>query len=654
MCGILGWIGSQSVTAQSRVRVDAALKRLHGRGPNGSQIESGPDWLLGHTRLKILDLTDRAAQPMRDDAGRWLVFNGEIYNFKEIRSQLQGNGYQFRSTGDTEVVLYALSHWGVEAVEKLHGMFAFAWLDPKRQEIILARDRFGVKPLVWETTEDGIRFASDLFALDEMSGGGREIDPESARDYLMLGYVPAPRCIWRGPRKVVPGRYVRVRWQNGAAPEITERDFWSIRQVPPATNTNDSNTDGQFLQRIQAAVQSRLVSDVPVGLLLSGGIDSSVVAVACAELPAEEANVPAYTMGFADANSDERVFARAVANSLGIRHEEFVAEASDLPALFESTWTAYDEPFADSSALPMLLLCREISKRVTVAIGGDGGDEVWCGYPWHRALYRAEKFSWIPSGARRAFARVGGFTGRISRYQGSVFVASDRTEAWAALKTGLTNESARFLPIDAEPIPPRSCFENAAGQLDNIRDPLDWACRMDLMTYLPDDLMVKADRASMTVGLELREPLLHYGLVEWGLTLPVNQRFDFRKRQGKQPARRYLSRRFGKTIANRGKQGFTPPLPIWLAGPLREWREQAVRELESGGLAPLCLPAGCSSWSQCSNLLDDAHQQFLWRVVCFSGWKDNRKRALASFAQDTTSGSRSSEKRERAEMHRRA
>jgi asparagine synthetase B (glutamine-hydrolysing) len=221
------------------------------------------------------------------------------------------------------------------------------------------------------------------------------------------------------------------------------------------------------------------------------------------------------------------------------------------------------------------------------------------------------------------------------------------------LKTGLTGESAKFLPIDVEPISPQLCFEQAAALLKNIRDPLDWACRMDLITYLPDDLMVKADRASMAVGLELREPLLHYGLVEWGLTLPMNQRFNFRNRQGKRLARRYLSSRVPKTIVDRDKQGFTPPLSVWLNGPLKEWREQAVCELESGRLAPLSLPFGCRNWFECADRLNDAHHQFLWRIICFSGWKTARKRALAARSQDFSADARLSVEQEQSEPTRR-
>jgi asparagine synthase (glutamine-hydrolysing) len=636
MCGILGWVGAVAVNEESRVQVGAALATLRHRGPNGTQTEAGTNWILGHTRLKILDLTERAAQPMQDSEGRWLVFNGEIYNFREIRRELETKGRRFHSTGDTEVLLQALAHWGLDALTKLHGMFAFGWLDPERRELVLARDRFGVKPLVWETAGNGVRFASDLRALDAMAAANRDVDIESARAYMMLGYVPAPRTIWKGPRKVMPGTYVRVRWSDNLPPDLAEQKYWSLKEVPPAGTQNGSTTDAQFREKLRAAVQSRLISDVPVGLLLSGGIDSSSVAAACAELPIAEANVPAYTMGFATAGSDERLFARSVAEILGIRHEDFVAEESDIASLFEHAWSAFDEPFADSSALPMLILCREIAKRVTVAIGGDGGDEVWCGYPWHRALYRAERLSWLPSAARRAVGRLAMTGGSKLRYRGMVLAASDRIDTWAVLKTGLTRNTARFLPVDAEPIPTRSYFEDAAKNVEHVADPLDWAGRMDLMTYLPDDLMVKADRASMDVGLELREPLLDYNLVEWGLTLPTHQRFDCRLRLGKRPARRYLASRLPPRILSRKKQGFTPPLQEWLKGALREHRSLALAQLHDGNLYPLVLPKNCQTWDDCSKILADTHSQFLWRIICFSGWLASRRRLRSASAGSTS------------------
>ena len=606
------------MTPEAIARCHRGLSALVNRGPDGARLEIGQDWVLGHTRLAILDLSDRAAQPMRDARGRWIVFNGEIYNFQELRRELEADGACFQSTGDTEVLLEALGHWGLGALTRLRGMFAFGWIDPVKRELFLVRDRYGVKPLVWEKTEDGVRFASDLFALNAMTGNGLEIDPESARQYMTLGYVPSPRTIWKGPRKLTPSHYLRVRWQEGGDVEIGEYSYWSLAEVSPSGTADDTNLGRSFCEKVREAVCLRLISDVPVGLLLSGGLDSSLVAAVCAGLPG--VNVPSYTMGFADKMVDERPFARQIAQRLDLKHEEFLAEETDVATVFEEVWNGFDEPFADSSALPMLILCREMRKRVKVAIGGDGGDEVWCGYPWHRALVRAEGSFAVPLWLRRVIGQTARVAGKGWRYKGQVLAAQSRLEAWTVLKTGLTAETARFLPVAADVSPPSELFYDAARRIGKVADPLDWACRMDLATYLPDDLMVKADRASMRWGLELREPLLDHEFTSWGLSLPVGERFDPAKRQGKQLARRYLVKRLSSRMIDRPKQGFTPPLDQWLKGPLVPDVSDAIERLRRGELTPLHLPSNCKDWSDCASKLNDRYQQFLWRVVCFSKW----------------------------------
>jgi asparagine synthase (glutamine-hydrolysing) len=301
-------------------------------------------------------------------------------------------------------------------------------------------------------------------------------------------------------------------------------------------------------------------------------------------------------------------------------------------ALFEDVWHGFDEPFADSSTLPMLVLCREIRKRVKVAVGGDGGDEVWCGYPWHRALARVEeKFVW-PFWLRRTAAAAGGLAGAKWREQGNVLATKDRLEAWAVMKTGLTDQTVQHVPVTAETLKPRDLFADAASWIGEAREAVDWGCRMDLATYLPDDLMVKADRASMRWGLELREPLLDHEFTRWGLGLPLSQRFNSRTREGKQPARRYLANRLPPQLMERRKQGFTPPLPVWLNGPLREWRRRALEELKDGKLQPLALPGDCQTWDECAAKLPDTHHQFLWRVICFAGWRQMHRQARQTSA----------------------
>jgi asparagine synthase (glutamine-hydrolysing) len=365
-----------------------------------------------------------------------------------------------------------------------------------------------------------------------------------------------------------------------------------------------------------------LISDVPVGLLLSGGIDSSLVGAAYSGLPG--AQIPSFTMGFDDPDSDERPYALAVAQALKLRHEDFVVDTKDVVAEFEGLWSSFDEPFADSSALPTLVLCREIRKRVKVVIGGDGGDEVWCGYPWHRAMSKLDRVMWVPRVIRCALAAVMSFAGAKWRYFARVISARDRLEAWTVLKTGLTEKTARFLPVDAEPRPLTDCQAGATKRVGSVSDTLDWACRMDLASYLPDDLLVKADRASMAVGLELREPLLDAEFTTAALQLPSSVRFEKETGQGKRFARRFLADFLPADLINRPKRGFTPPLDVWLLGPLKEVRDRAIQELEAGKLYPVKLPKGVATWDECSRRLDDTQQQFLWRIICFSGWKAAR------------------------------
>jgi asparagine synthase (glutamine-hydrolysing) len=607
-----------------RQRASVALGLLGPRGPDGARLETGKDWLLGHTRLAILDLSEHATQPMADAKGRWLVFNGEIYNFRELRAELEAAGIRCKSTGDSEVLLHALGHWGLNVLPRLRGMFAFAWADPGRHELVLARDRYGVKPLVWESTPDGVRFASDLFGLDGLAGGARNrtIDPDAARRYLMLGYLPAPLTIWSGVRKLRPGHFVRARWSLGGAPAIEERSYWTIAKVPPAAGRAGADAPGEFAAKVQEAVALRLISDVPVGLLLSGGLDSSLVAAASAELPG--ARMPSFTMGFDDAEADERPLARATAGRLGLVHREFRAENVDIAALFAEAWRAFDEPFADSSALPTMLLCREICRHVKVAVGGDGGDEVWAGYPWHRALHRAIRWLGVPAAVRWHASRLAQLGGGSTAYKARVVAGRDRLGMFAVLRSGLNDAMTRWLPVKGDPLPVRELFRDGAELVGDVPDPVDWAGRMDLVTYLPDDLMVKSDRASMRFGLELREPLLDHELTAWGLSLPLGFRYDAEAGRGKVFAREYLKQRLPAEVLDHPKHGFTPPLSKWLNGPLQAIKQKAIASLESGTLAPFELPERVRSWAECADKLDDRHHQFLWRIICFHGWLKSR------------------------------
>lgn len=618
MCGILGRVGRAAVTPPARLAAQRGLEALRPRGPDGARLVEGEDWVLGHARLAILDLTERAAQPMQSPRGSWLVYNGEIYNFQELRAELIQAGHNFQSTGDTEVLLVALEHWGEKVLPRLRGMFAFAWLDPQVRRLLLVRDRWGVKPLVWEPTEDGIAFASDLFALDAMTEKAREIDPESVRDYLLLGYVPTPRTIWRGPQKLRPGHCLAVDWSQGGSVQIQQSSYWSMANVPCAGELDAAQSEELFWAKTREAVQLRLISDVPVGILLSGGLDSTLVAAACAQSPGSR--TPTFVMGFAQDATDERAAAQETALRLGLPCEEFVAEEADLAVLFDDLWRTYDEPFADSSALPTLLLCRAMRQRVKVALGGDGGDEVWLGYPWHRALARVERYwqgsAWVRGAVSSFLALVPAW-----RERARILGAKDRETAWTYLKTGLSDGQTEWLPVrGARRQPLSALFGEATETLGEVPNLLDWAGRMDLLTYLPDNLMVKIDRASMATGLELREPLLDHELTVWGLQQKIDFRFDRESRLGKQPARKLLSALISPETVTRPKRGFTPPLVDWLEGALNARCQSAIAELEAGELGPVQLPVGLKTWDEVADKLEDKHHQFLWRVVCFAGW----------------------------------
>ena len=623
MCGILGWIDPALIDRDAAIRMaEPALSVLRSRGPDDRRIEWGPGWTLGHTRLAIIDLSRASSQPMTDGRGLWLVYNGEIYNFRELRAELETKGSHFTSDGDAEVLLHALKEWGVGCLERLRGMFAFALFDTNTRELVLARDRYGVKPLAYEPHGAGIRFASDLRALRSLPNARREIDSESAYLYMALGYIPAPHSIHRNVRKVKPGHYVRVRWSDAGVDDIRETPYWSIRALDENSHAGNSLDDDddlmpEFERRVSDAVRCRLISDVPVGSLLSGGIDSTLVTSFAREL--SDSPVPAFTMGFDDAGFDEAPFARAIAKELGGSHHEFLMTDADVEYACNEMWSAYDEPFGDSSAIPTLLLSRRVASSVKVAMTGDGGDETGCGYPWHQALNRYDQFGTDCGVTDTRADRMARFR---KRHRIPEHKSVDRAEIWSTLRTGLSDEMLGILPV-ADPHakkPLSEYFRDWSRDLSDVEECFTWAAKMDFLTYVPDDLMVKADRASMSAGLELRSPFLDHDLTAWMLQTPVSARFD---RQGcvtKVLSRRSLERRVSGAQLERPKQGFSPPLSRWLSGPLAEQVADALQRLETGALDPLILPRGCTRWDDTDPAIRDGNIDFLWRIVSFSEW----------------------------------
>jgi asparagine synthase (glutamine-hydrolysing) len=614
MCGVLGWIDPSLTDRDAAVRMaEPALAALRDRGPDDRGLEWGPGWILGHTRLAIIDLSRRSSQPMTIGRGRWLVYNGEIYNFRELRAELESHGARFESNGDAEVLMHALRIWGIACLERLRGMFAFALVDVERRELLLARDRYGVKPLAYEITNSGIRFASDLRALRVLPDASSSVDEEAAYLYMALGYVPAPLSIHQRVRKVRPGHYLHARWSDSGIHDLREEAYWRAGELD-ITPLSKGDLLPDFEARVADAVRSRLISDVTVGSLLSGGIDSTLVTSFSRELSADP--VPSFTMGFDDPEFDEAPAARAIAEELGGNHHEFCLGQSGVERAFDAMASVYDEPFADSSAIPMVELSQRVAENVKVALTGDGGDETGCGYDWHRQLGRLDPLAQYDAESRQRTSRF------RKRHRMAEDLALDRAAIWSAMRTGLSDAMVGILPLapDSRRKPLSEYFREWSRDIAHVDDCYLWAGQMDLLTYVPDDLMVKADRASMSAGLELREPLLDHHLTTWLLQSPLADRFDSDRTISKVLPRRALGSRISETLLDRPKRGFTPPLAAWLAGPLAERVHDAMDRLDDGVLDPIVLPGGCTTWRDADPVVLDGNNQFVWRILCFSEW----------------------------------
>ncbi len=560
MCGIAGLSGATpEVLAELQ-------RRLAHRGPDGSDrfICERSGFGLVHTRLAVIDLSPGGRQPMASPDGRWVIaFNGEIYNHAELRVELERRGHRFRSTSDTEVLLTLLIDQGETALERLVGMFAFALLDRHAGTVLLARDRVGIKPLVWAGLPGGgLAFASEIRALTSVPGIDLSLDAEALSGYLACLYVPAPRTIHAGIRKLPPGHL--LRW----SPDGVEiRQWWR----PAFTGERRLATDEaveEVMPVLRAAVRSCMVADVPVGCFLSGGIDSSVIAALMAEARGED-KIASFTMTFAEAAYDERVAARAVSDHVGTLHTELPASAGLVDGLARMI-AAFGEPFGNPTALLIGDLSAKARSHVTVALVGDGGDEVFAGYPRYQGGLLAAKWRRIPAVLRRgliepAVALLPESTSgrhvwrRIREFVASAGLAdAEMYAAWVEY----------FSPAERQallggPPPPRPVADifRATGRAD----PLDAMQETDLLSFLPGNLMAYGDAMSMMHALELRLPLLDHRLIETVARLSAGCRFAAGKKTLlKAAARRLLP----AAIVDRPKLGFNPPMGLWLKGDL--------------------------------------------------------------------------------------
>jgi asparagine synthase (glutamine-hydrolysing) len=567
MCGICG-LYSPSGERPSTAIVDAMRARIRHRGPDQGSTDSFPGCTLGHQRLCVMDLA-HGEQPVADESGEIVaVFNGELYNFRDLRAGLAG--HEIRGTGDTPVIPHLYEQHGEDFVERLEGMFALAVWDASRERLLLARDRLGKKPLVWTRLDDGtLAFASELKALLEVPGLRREPDLAALDAYLALGYIPGDRTGLRGIHRLLPGH---VLVAEGGTERIDR--YWE-----PDPCNKLLQGDAGWLESVRSevgrAVRERLVADVPLGALLSGGIDSAIVVALMAQAASEP--VRTFTVGFADARYDERRFARAVAERWGTRHEEIVLEpdaAETVPRLAD----AFDEPLGDEAALPLFLICEAARRHVTVALVGDGGDESFAGYERYAAMQLAGR---VPSQLAAAGARLlrGADERRSTRFRAARFLhvaAAPPHERYGRLME-VFSPAERVAIWTDEALAELAPLRSAAELLGPPRSPgVGGLQQLDIETYLPGDLLPKSDISSMAHSLELRSPFLDHRVVELGLSLPDSLRFS--GRTGKVALRRAFAAELPEPIAERRKKGFGVPLARWFRGELRDLARDVLLE----------------------------------------------------------------------------
>jgi asparagine synthase (glutamine-hydrolysing) len=661
MCGIVGFIDP------SRQADDPGLCHLAGRmadrlahrGPDdaGCWADAAAGVAFGHRRLSILDLSPEGHQPMRSADGRYVItFNGEIYNFAALRRELEGAGHRFRGHSDTEIMLAAFSEWGVEAaVKRFVGMFAFGVWDARERVLHLCRDRAGEKPLYYGWMGDTFLFASELKAMQAHPDWRGEVDRDALLLFLRHCYIPSPYSIYKGVYKLLPGTILSLpAGESARAARPEPQAYWSARAVAEEglRRPFDGGAEealAELEKLLLDAVAGQMVADVPLGAFLSGGIDSSLVV---ALMQAQSSRpVKTFTIGSHEANYNEAEFAKAVAEHLKTEHTELYVTPKEAMDVIPRLPALYDEPFADASQIPTFLVSELTRRRVTVSLSGDGGDELFGGYNryfWGRNIWR--KVGWMPRGLRRAAARGmvsvspaawdAAFHGLDPVLPGSLrqsipgdkmhklaeVIAVDHPEAMYRNLVSTWKTPGELVPGASEP--PTTLTDGA--QWADLPDFVAWMMYRDLMTYLPDDILVKVDRAAMGVSLETRVPYLDHRVIEFAWRLPLS--LKIRNGKGKWPLRQILYKYVPRTLIERPKTGFGIPIDTWLRGPLRAWAEELLDEgrlRREGYFAPGPIRrkwdehlAGSRNW-----------QYYLWNVLMFQAWLEESAASLAGRAE---------------------
>jgi asparagine synthase (glutamine-hydrolysing) len=622
VCGFVGIFDPRGEAPIDRALLARMNRTQTHRGPDGEGAYLAPGIGLGHTRLAIIDLATGAQPMFNEDRSVVVVYNGEIYNFRDLRSELRGRGHRFETASDTEVIVHAWEEWREGCALRLRGMFAFALWDARQKVLFLARDRIGIKPLHYALLPEGLLiFASELKALLAHPGVARRLEPRAIEDYLAYGYVPDPRSIYQGVAKLRPGHW--LAWRVGdAAPR--QQPYWQLR-FAARPQLGAAQAAHELRERLAEAVALRMIADVPLGAFLSGGIDSSAVVA----MMRKHSTTPPETcvIGFEESDHDESRFAQEVVEAYGTRHHVGRARVQDL-GVIQRLSDVYDEPFADGSAIPTMQLSALARQFVKVALSGDGGDELFAGYRryrWHLHEERVRQL--LPAAIRRPlFGALGELYPKLDwapqpmRLKATLCeLALDSADAYFR-SVSITPEAVRRRLYAPELRRELQGYDAAEVIRDLWREtegehPLDQAQYADIMTYLPGDILTKVDRASMAHSLEVRVPFLDHPLVEWAASLPPELRLN--ARGSKYVLRSALEGDLPAAILRRAKMGFAVPLAAWLRGPLLGPVRRALAE-------PAFAQSGLFDMGAVWHLIDrhrggrSDHSRAIWALFMFA------------------------------------
>ena len=563
MCGIVGCWQKDDTKVDSEMIVKMRDTMVT-RGPDDEGIWVNGAIGLGHRRLSILDLSSKGHQPMASECGRFIiVYNGEVYNFREIRSELMSSGYRFQSNSDTEVVLKAYMHWGEKSVDRFVGMFAFGIWDVEKQCFFLARDRMGIKPLYYYMGNKVVLFASRISALLTHADCPKDIDIDALGLYLQIGFVAAPWSIIKGVKKLQPGHYAWIDMEG-----VREHCYWSINTITIDNSLNRTSED-ENVERLdfllREAVKLRLISDVPLGAFLSGGIDSSVVTAIMCQLSSKSPKT--FTIGLKDSRYDESGYAMEISKHLGTDHYEYIIDSSDLLQLLDDNTIHYDEPFADFSSLPAMMVSRLSRKQVTVCLSGDGGDELFAGYHYYSILSKLQYLYYLPPFLRKTSGRIISLVKNHNfSLLGQSLCQANVIESFAFMRSMIKDYGQETI-LEGETLSIKDLFTQRSKLFSQLDD-VSRVCRLDAAYYLADDILQKVDVASMSVGLEARVPILDHRVVEFAMSLPMKHKLH--RGQSKYLLKKVLSRCVPPRLFERPKGGFTLPLREWFRGELKE------------------------------------------------------------------------------------